>query len=173
MSAASQFHVSPTHQPLFREIGLDGESVFTDERIKVWRSLPDRENCTLDERLADGRVIRLHIKRYPGGGRGSSLLRTPAGLEVAGYRLLAENGIPAAPLIAHGRLADGRNFVILQDLSGYTPADKLVERGTPFECFLKRQPASPPSFMRLVFITVIFIFAISWRVMSRFRWISS
>ncbi len=137
MSAASQFHVSPTHQPLFREIGLDGESVFTDERIKVWRSLPDRENCTLDERLADGRVIRLHIKRYPGGGRGSSLLRTPAGLEVAGYRLLAENGIPAAPLIAHGRLADGRNFVILQDLSGYTPADKLVERGTPFEALLE------------------------------------
>jgi Lipopolysaccharide kinase (Kdo/WaaP) family len=122
------FRVDPAYQPLFREIGLDAESVFVDPRIKVWRSLPDRDNCTLDATLTDGRAVRLHIKRYPSPG--------PAENEVAGHQLLEEQQIPAAQIVAHGRLSNGRSFVILPDLSGYTPADKLVQQGIPFESLL-------------------------------------
>jgi hypothetical protein len=122
-----RFFVDPAFQPIIREIGLDAMSVFTDARVKPWRRLEDRENCTLDERLTDGRMIRLHIKRYP--------KPEPAEREVAGYELLARNDIPAAAIVAHGRLVDGRSFVILSDLSGYTPADKLLDAGTPFHLF--------------------------------------
>lgn len=126
------FHVDPAYQPLIRQIGLDAESVFTDPRVKAWRSLADRDNCTLDEALPDGRGVRLHIKRYPATMHST----TPAAIEVRGYRLLVDANIPAAPIIAHGRLSDGRSFVILQDLAGYTPGDQLVRQGTPFERLL-------------------------------------
>jgi hypothetical protein len=130
MSArADVFYVDPQYQPLIREIGLDADAVFTDPRIKPWRVLSDRENCTLDETRPDGSSIRLHIKRYP--------RPEPAETEVAGYRLLAENNIPAASVVAHGRLSDGRSFVILPDLTDYTPGDVLVEdQGVPFETVL-------------------------------------
>ena len=36
--------------------------------------------------------------------------------------------IPTAPLVGWGRLADGRSFLISEDLAGYAPADKLVRR---------------------------------------------
>jgi tRNA A-37 threonylcarbamoyl transferase component Bud32 len=55
---------------------------------------------------------------------------------MAGFRVLARSNIPCAPIIAHARLDDGRGFVILQDLAGYTPADKLIEQGFPFEQIL-------------------------------------
>jgi hypothetical protein len=126
------FQVDPAYQSLIRAVGLDAEAVFTDPRINIWRSLPDRENCTLDQTLPDGQLVRLHIKRYPAGSR--SL--TPAEVEVRGYRLLADANIPAAPIIAHGRMTDGRSFVILQDLAGYTPGDKLLRQGTSFERLL-------------------------------------
>ena len=45
-------------------------------------------------------------------------------------------GIPTAPLVAHGRLADGRSFVAFADLAGHTPADKLLAAGHPFEPLL-------------------------------------
>jgi hypothetical protein len=129
-SVADSFFVDPAFQPLMREIGLDAEAVFHDPRIKPWRVLEDRENCTLDETRGDGSSVRLHIKRYP--------IPEPAATEVAGYRLLADAGIPAASIVAHGRLADGRSFVILPDLSGYTPGDVLVDdQGVPFETILE------------------------------------
>jgi hypothetical protein len=125
------FHVDPQHQPLIRQIGLDAAAVFNDPRIKVWRSLPDRENCTLDQSLPNGQTVRLHIKRYP-----KAPSPTPAEIEVAGSELLVQQNIPTAPPIAHGRLSDGRSFVIFKNLDGYTPADKLIESGQPFETLL-------------------------------------
>lgn len=127
---SDSFFVDPAYQPLMREIGLDARAVFSDPRIRPWRVLSDRENCTLDETRADGTAVRLHIKRYP--------TAAPAEIEVAGYRLLVESGIPAASIVAHGRLADGRGFVVLPDLAGFTPADVLVEdQGVPFETLLE------------------------------------
>src|SRR4051812_32855737 len=58
------FRVAPEFQPLIRRIGLNVEGVFRDPRIIVWRSLEDRENCTLDANGAGGDPVRLHIKRY-------------------------------------------------------------------------------------------------------------
>jgi hypothetical protein len=125
------FQVAAQDQPLIRQIGLDAVGVFNDPRVRVWRSLPDRENCTLDQKLPNGQTVRLHIKRYP-----KSPSPTPADIEVAGSRLLQQQSIPNAPPIAHGRLADGRSFVIFKNLDGYTPADKLIESGTPFDALL-------------------------------------
>lgn len=126
-------HVSGGYQPLLREIGIDADAVFDHPDITCWRKLPDRENCTLDANLSDGRHIRWHIKRYaPSPGQ-----MTPADGDVAGHHLLESASIPTAPLVAHGNLRDGRSFVIFDDLAGYTPADKLIERGTPFESLLE------------------------------------
>lgn len=126
-------HVGGGYQPLLREIGLDAEAVFDHSDITCWRKLPDRENCTLDAILSDGRRIRWHIKRYA-ASRGQ---RTPADGDVAGHRLLEDASISTAPLVAYGNLRDGRSFVIFDDLAGYAPADKLIERGTPFEPLLE------------------------------------
>ncbi len=112
-------HVHPDYAPLFREIGLDAEGVFADDRVRVWRSLADRENATLDADRADGSAVRLHVKRYPP-------TNGTAAAEVAGHRLLAAAGLPTAPLAAHGRLDDGRSFVLFADLAGYTPADQWL-----------------------------------------------
>jgi len=106
-------------------IGLDAEAVFDHPDIRVWRSIADRENCTLDAEV-DGRRVRWHVKRYtavrtPGA--------TPAEREVAGVRLLVEAGIPTVPLVAWGVLGDRRSFVIVEDLAGYRPGDKLLETG--------------------------------------------
>lgn len=128
---SDSFHVAPAFTPLMRQIGLDARGVFTDPRIVAWRKLSDRENCTLDE-VTDAGKVRLHVKRYT---------RTPApttaDLEQAGYQLLVDAGIPAAPLLAWGVLTDGRSFTLWQDLAGYTPGDKLVEQGTAFESLLE------------------------------------
>ena len=127
------FHVLPQHQSLVREVGIDAQSVFDDPRIVAWRGLSDRENCTLDAPDADGVVVRLHVKRYtpvrsdPG----------PAQLEFDGLRLLENAGLPVAPLVGWGRLTDGRSFTIWRDLSGYTPGDKHVGAGQPFEPLLE------------------------------------
>lgn len=126
-------HVSGGYQPLLREIGLDAEAVFDHPGIACWRKLPDRENCTLDADLPDGRHVRWHIKRYATVRRPP----TPADGDVAGHRLLEAASIPTAPLVAYGNLRDGRSFVIFDDLAGYTPADKLVDRGAPFERLLE------------------------------------
>jgi len=121
------FRVSPAYQPLMRMIGLDAEAVFDRPDIRVWRKLPDRENCTLDVDLPDGRHIRLHIKRYV-----SADAATP---EVQGQRLLTDHAIPTAPLVGWGTHT-GKSFTIFDDLTSYTPADKLLEAGTPFDLLL-------------------------------------
>src|SRR3712207_3226581 len=113
---ANLLHVDPAVQPIFRELGIDAEAVFDHELIQPWRRLSDRENCTLDTTLEDGRHIRWHVKRYQ---------HNDADPEVAGHRLLQQHGIPTADLIAWGKLEDGRSFVIFNDLSGYCDAEKL------------------------------------------------
>ena len=54
-----------------------------------------------------------------------------------GHKLLVAAGIPTADLIGWGRIADGRSFVIFDDLAGYQPADKLLESGGTFEEMLR------------------------------------
>jgi hypothetical protein len=136
MSASQRhtFHVGPAYQPLLREIGLDAEAVFKDPRIVVWRSISERENCTLDADLADGRHVRWHIKRHRAlGGRD-----TPADEEARGVQLLQRHGIPTVALVGWGRLGDGRSFVISEDLAGFAAADKVVAvGGVTFEDLLE------------------------------------
>jgi hypothetical protein len=126
----NEFNIDPGFARLFATLGLNAQTVFTDDRIHVWRSLPDRENATLDFIDPDGRPSRLHIKRYPPAS-GSA-----AAKEIHGYELLKQAGLPAAPIIVHGHRADGSSFIILQDLAGYTPGDKLIESGFAFDKLL-------------------------------------
>jgi len=127
-----QFHVDPRYQPLIRMFGLDAEAVFSHPDIKVWRSIPERENCILDATV-DGREIRLHIKRYHAAGAGTA---TPAEEEARGIQYLLAKEIPTVPLVGWGRLADGRSFVISEDLTDFRPADKLIESGFSFDRLL-------------------------------------
>ncbi len=127
------FHISPAFKPLIEGLGLTAETVFTDPRIVVWRSITERENCTLDAELPDGRSMRLHVKRYlPAAG-----FLTPADEEARGIRALEIEKIPTAPLVGHGKLPDRRSFIITADLAGYRAADKLIADGYPFEKLLE------------------------------------
>ena len=123
------FHVLPQYQPIMRIVGLDAEAVFDHPDIVAWRKLPDRENCTLDAEI-DGTKTRLHIKRY-------LTASSAAADEVKAIQLLRDAGIPTVPLVGHGHVADGRSFVITEDLAGYRDAEKLVAAGTPFETLLE------------------------------------
>ncbi len=123
--SSSTFHVDPAYQPAVREIGLDADAVFTHPGIKVWRAITERENGTLDAALTDGTHVRWHVKRYrPTKGETS-----PAKLEADGVRLLEAAQIPTAKLVAFGEIADGRSFIITEDLAGFAAADKLIESG--------------------------------------------
>jgi hypothetical protein len=122
-------NIAPQYQPIFREIGIDAEAVFDHRQIVAWRRLNDRENCTLDAKLVDGRSIRWHIKRYPAAKRPP----TPAEKELRGLELLSEAQIPTLTLVGYGKLSDGRSFIISDDLAGYQPADKLIESGFAFD----------------------------------------
>jgi heptose I phosphotransferase len=129
----SFFNVAAGYQPLMRLAGLDVDSVFDHPEIRVWRSIPERENCTLDVATGDGQVVRLHIKRHH-RGRGT---RSPADDEADGIRLLQEKGIPTTPLVGWGRTESGRSFLITEDLSGHRAADKLLqERAVSFDDLL-------------------------------------
>jgi hypothetical protein len=121
------FHASPQHQPLLREVGLDADGVFERTDVVAWRTLPDRQNCTLDATRADGTPVRLHVKRYPATAPGA-----PAADEVRGIELLQRAGIPTVPLVGWGSLADGRSFVVTLDLAGFRDSEKLVQSGVPF-----------------------------------------
>jgi heptose I phosphotransferase len=117
------------YQPIFRELGIDAEAVFDHPLIKPWRILRDRENCTLDATLDDGRSIRWHIKRYPTTRRKPA----PAEREMRGSQLLEEARLPSPKLIAWGKLRDNRSFIITEDLKGFEPADKLLADGFGFD----------------------------------------
>ncbi|HEY8667550.1 MAG TPA: lipopolysaccharide kinase InaA family protein, partial [Tepidisphaeraceae bacterium] len=128
----NKFRAAPQYQAILRQIGLDAEAVFTHPAIRVWRKITERENCTLDATLADGRAIQLHIKRYqPERG-----FTTPADDEARGIQALQVERIPTVPLVGWGKLLDGRSFVITEDLTDYAPADKLVAGGMEFEKIL-------------------------------------
>lgn len=117
------YRAEAAYAPVLRELKLvDAESVFEHPDIRSWRDLPDRENCTLDATLDDGRFVRLHVKRWK-RGRGMQGPRD----EERGIKLLQKAGIPTVALAAAGQLPDGRGFVITEDLTGYDDAEKLVE----------------------------------------------
>jgi len=124
-------HVDPEWKPVLDEIGFNLEFVFDSDRVKPWRTLGDRENCTLDI-PRDGGVSRLHIKRFPA----RSGFPTDADHEVYGLRLLADASVPSAKLVASGHGSDLRSFVAIEDLYGYQAADKLITSGTPFQTLL-------------------------------------
>jgi hypothetical protein len=131
--AKSEFRVVPKYQPVFARLGLTAESVFHDPRIRVWRSIPERQNCTLDIELGDGQATRLHVKRYqPVRG-----FETPADEESRGIRALEIEQIPTSPLVAYGKLPDRRSFIITEDLAGFRAADKWIADGYPFENLLE------------------------------------
>jgi hypothetical protein len=123
------FHVLPQYQAIMRTVGLDAEAIFDHPEIVAWRKLPDRENCTLDADI-DGKKTRLHIKRY-------LIPSTAATEEVKAIELLRSAGIPTVPLVGHGHIADGRSFLITEDLAGYRDAEKMIVAGTPFETLLE------------------------------------
>jgi hypothetical protein len=129
----NRFEASAEYQPLLRELGLDAEAIFGHPDIKVWRSIKERENCTLDADLSDSRHIRLHIKRFH---RVSGPV-TPADAEARGIRALEEKNIPTTPLVGWGKLTDGRSFIVTEDLAGYRDAEKLVASGLPFDELLQ------------------------------------
>lgn len=111
--------IEPDREAIFAHSGLGAEAVFTDPRIQVWRSLPERQNATFDFVSPDGAAHRWHIKRYLAGHAAD------VQHEVRGIHLLRDHGIPTVSLIAHGTLSDGRAFLITDDLAGFGPADKL------------------------------------------------
>lgn len=130
----NQLHAAAGYQPLMRMIGLDAEAVFDHPDIRPWRTIADRQNCTLDAEV-DGHKIRWHVKRYTAARAGRI---TPAEAEVHGIGLLQRAGIPTVPLVAWGVLADRRSFVVVDDLAGYRPGDKLLESGgSTFELLLE------------------------------------
>jgi hypothetical protein len=122
------YRAESAYASLLRDVGLvDGESVYEHPDIKAWRILPDRENCTLDAKLKDGRSIRLHIKRWK---RPEALRLFGPNAEQVGVILLKRAGILSVPFAAAGLLHDGRGFIITEDLlaMGYDDAEKLIER---------------------------------------------
>ena len=131
------FHVPRERQDLLRHLGLTHiDQVFTDPRIVPWRSIPERENCTLDAIREDGSAIRLHVKRY----KPARAARSPAECEADGIAALDFARIPTVPLVAWGQTEDGRSFVMTEDLSGFRDAEKAVQAGLAFESIL--QPAA-------------------------------
>lgn len=131
-ASGDQVHVTAEGRVLLTQLGLTFRDAFDHAGVKVWRKLPDRENCTLDVMAAEGGVRRLHIKRYV-PGRGASA----AGAEALGIELLKKHGISTVPLVAWGQLGDGRSAVMVEDLTGFKPADDLLRQGAAFETLLE------------------------------------
>lgn len=124
-TSAGYYRAEAAYADLLRRVGLvDGLSVFEHDKIGAWRSITERENCVLDY---DGG--RLHIKRNKPGHRGVDD-------EAAAIRLLMDAGLGTVPLVAAGRLNDGRGFLITDDLAGYEDADVAVRNGRAFETIL-------------------------------------
>ena len=118
-------HIEPAFVELLRAAGFGTVQAFFDHPdVKVWRSLPDRENAVVE--LPS---LRLHVKRY----REFS----PVEAEIHGYRLTVAAGLPTAELVAHGRLAEGRSVIVFADLAGYAPADKIITTPADFDRVLE------------------------------------
>lgn len=124
--------IAPAYAAIARRLGLDADAIFTHPQIRVWRTLPERENATLDTVNEDGRPIRLHIKRFAPIHR-SRHSKTPADIEAAAIQLLTDHQIPTVPLVAWGHLTDGRSFIMTQDLAGHAPADQWADSEAKFE----------------------------------------
>jgi hypothetical protein len=122
--------IAESFREIFAKIEFAPEKIFTDPEIKPWRKLADRENCKWDI-PAEGKTIRLHVKRFP-----AMRSESPAKIEARGYELLRTHEIPAAQVAACGILNDGRSFIATEDLAGFTPADKLVQDGLDFDRLL-------------------------------------
>lgn len=123
-------HVQPAFAAVLGQLGItDAAAVFSDPRIRVWRSIRERENATLDAAV-DGRSIRFHIKRD------KFRQSLPSSTEARQMLALRSLGIATANLVAHGALPDGRTFVITEHLEGYDAADNLIRAGAPFERLL-------------------------------------
>jgi hypothetical protein len=114
---------------MLRKMGLDAQGVFTDSRIRVWRTLPDRENAVFE---FEG--VKWHIKRYWKGGHNAEK-------EANGIELLKQSGIPTVPLAAWGVLGDGRGFVISRDLEGFAAGDRLIKEGGDVQRILETTAA--------------------------------
>jgi len=127
MSGVGQTIIQPAYEPLLRSLDFTPAWVFSSERVVVWRKLEDRENCTIDAAWPDGRAVRLHVKRYP--ARWAACAEN----EATALTELRRHSIPCASLVASGRLADGRAFVMTEDLVGFVPADKLIAAGESFD----------------------------------------
>jgi hypothetical protein len=123
--------IAEKYAPLFRSISFTPEMIFTSPDIRPWRKLDDRENCVWNLATPQG-VLRLHVKRYHQTPHGKPF----ATLEAEGYYALESRHIPTATVVTHGILPQGRSFIVTEDLTGFTPADKLIESGTPFAAIL-------------------------------------
>ena len=122
-SILNDLRVDPDARAWLQRLGLDRVDAWTtDPRARVWRDIRERQNATLD---LDGGE-RLHVKR----------LRPPHGRELAaevkGIGLLRTAGIGTVPLLAWGVSADGGGVLVTRDLTGFTPADALLEGGGAF-----------------------------------------
>src|SRR4051812_4668042 len=116
------YRAEAAYADLLRRVGLpDAMSVFENPKIDVWRSITERENCVLDYDT-DGVAGRLHIKRNKRAHRGVDD-------EAAAIRLLMNASLGTVPLVAAGRLNDGRGFLITDNLTGFDDADIRVRQG--------------------------------------------
>ena len=132
LTQRSIIRVAPQYQPILRELLIDADAIFDHPLIKPWRKLSDRENCTLDATLSDGRQIRWHIKRYAG----STAFMLPNKAEVAGFYALKMHDIPTAEMIGFGQMRNRRSFTIFEDLAGYAAADQLIPTAASFDRLL-------------------------------------
>jgi hypothetical protein len=119
------FRIEPPYEDLLRRAGIaDAWAVFEHDLVRVWRSIRERENATIDLTRPDGSPIRLHVKRDVEPQHDA-----PSGAEAAHLLALAQRAIPTAALVGYGKLPYGRSFVITEHLDGYEPADKLIASG--------------------------------------------
>ena len=118
-------HVESDWQRTLSDAGFgDAWAFWQDARVVAWRRLPERENATLD---LPG-VGRLHVKRFRGRGF--------ARREVGGIRLLESAGIASTPVVAWDESPRG-GLLVTADLTGLTPADRLIAEGVPFADLLE------------------------------------
>ncbi len=127
--SADDIHASADWSAVFAIAGIDGGAVFTDPRVKVWRRLDGRENAVLQLPGAP----RLHVKRYltPAAGM------TPAETEARALNLLTGAGVGCPTVAGWGQLADGRSFIMTEDLAGHASCQEILRNGGTFSEVLK------------------------------------